>query len=290
MSRNDAPVPAGQPDLERMERFVHVREFDGKDLSYSKEFLERFELVQSAKNWSEPTSLFYFKMLCVRQANTWRKGLQAADRGSFAALRAAFVRDFINSEPKIVVENKLASRKWLSDTETIDMYHNALIELGSKCDRNGDALCSQFLVGLPDNVRTFCASSDSHTLTSYVTRAKLYVAMHEAEFKAGGGAVSSEPVAAFRERQGRSKSPSRQRHERSERCYECDGVGHQARECASRRNRKPAPPRGRSPSPGRNRSGSRERDKRQCYRCDEYGHVAKYCPTRPKKGGDSKSN
>ena len=294
------PTPAvdpNAPDLNRMEKFVNIKEFDGKDLSYAQEFLERFELLRAAKGWNEATSLFYFKILLTRQANIWRKGLTTEIRATYDGLKTAFTSHFVNSEPKMVVESRLASRRWLMESESIDVYANSLVELGSKCDRTGDSLCSDFLRGLPDSVRTFCASSDTHTMTSYIARGKLYVAMHENEFRVGGGAAAQEPVNAFRER-GRSKSPAargrgmdrQEASKRTDRCFECDGIGHMAKECASRRNRKEAPPRGRSPSPRRKeRSTSRDKNnKRICFRCDESGHIARFCPTR--KSREDKSN
>ena len=267
------------PSHPQTEKFANLKDFSGKSPALAGEFLEKFEIMSERKEWTGTDQLFYFKMLLCDRAHTWMKGLAAGEKDTFDNIKRKFKEDWIHSESRVVIENRLMSRKleWRKQ-ETIDEFRSAIVELGGRLGRTAENLSSDFLRGLPDKMRDYCLNSDNHTLASYVSRAKLYMASHAAEFVAGETPTVASAVNAVRDREYRARSPSCSRgqevhsHDRGRpssirggrgrggrgrggqssgiqgiQCYQCHGFGHKAAQCRTVRHGTPGPSRGSNP-------------------------------------------
>ena len=248
------------------EKWASLVPFNGKDPSFASEWLDKFELMRIRKEWKEVDTLYYFKHEMTAAAYIWLKSLDDDTKATYVTLKQRFERDWVSSEPKIVLERKLENRKLQIDKcESIESYRAAISELGSKVGRTGDMLTSDFLRGLPQYIRDYCLASDIHTMESYAKRAKLCLA-----WNAGGTEETQAAVVNALNNMQVRQSRSPQRHGRDERskhsktsdvCFECSGTGHYARLCPQKK------------------SASKDRSFK-CHKCSGVGHFARVCPSK----------
>jgi hypothetical protein len=280
-------------------------------------FLRRLELLADRYNWDEDEKVFQLGFNVCGTAGTWFSTLPEETSGTWETLKVAFNAKYVNSEPNLVLESRLAARRLLS-TETVEDYLGEVLFLGSKLERSPGQLGSAFIQGLPVEMQNFCLSTDLHTLDSYSTRAKLF----QARRGMGTGSVpqaSPMPVATISvdEMKGeimnhitsslekirvkgntgnRGRGTNRPgrgayRSRRDSRDRDRNSGRDQNRDRDRNRSKSPA----RSKSPGF-RGNSRDRDSNRsrkvrfqegaCFICGEMSHWAADCPDR----FDKKSN
>ena len=294
------------PPKEDKEKWTSLFPFTGKDPALAPEWLDKFQMKRERKGWEDADALYHFKSLMTQGAYTWLKTLDAGKKDTYENLLREFTSSWIESEPRVVVERRLESRRLqVEKGESIETYRAAIVELGSKIGRTGDALCNDFLRGLTEQVREYCLQSDTHTLDSYVKRAKLFVAYHpvapatESVNAIGRG---RSPHQSTSKGKNRGRSPSHHRDNSGDRsrghskmkdiCYLCHKPGHYARECRSSqksvRNRSPGvrfKEGGKSSNKSANKSFQKSDGKSSgksrvsCFVCGG-PHIARFCPDR----------
>ena len=150
-----------------------IEKFDGN--TNAEDWLRRFTLVADKFHWDDVERLFRLDFYLTGVAGSWVRALPDATKQNFQQLYNAFEQHFVHGQSPIVLESELASRK-LGPNESIDSYLAAILDLGSKLNRNPDNLAVAFLMGLPADLKDFCISSDIHTLDNYVIRSRLFQA------------------------------------------------------------------------------------------------------------------
>ena len=175
-----------------------VREWSGKDLSKASDWIRKFRAISTLYQWPEENRCLIFRMAMTGGAATWLETLDQEDpeiRNNIEAMLERFESEYVNNEPVVCIENSLHSRRWAWERgESIDAYRSALAEIGHKLGKHGDDLATYFLRGLPESCQTFCLSSDSHTLDSYVKRARLWRSLPSTQSSNQG--AQSQPVTA----------------------------------------------------------------------------------------------
>ena len=263
-------------------------------------FIRRFELLAAKDNWGDDEKRIRLAFALTDQAGIWYANLTADKIDTYAHLLAEFKKHYIDNEPTLVTESKLLSRKLLSG-ESLEDYYDALVALGNKLGRKPTELGTQFINGLPDSYKDWVLSTDSHTLDSYLARAKLFQARHpersvtfQGSFPVQGDYATKGEMAAVvktlkesldalnlrshrspsRHSRSPSRSPNRHRstsRHRSPNRYR-SSTRHRSPSSYSRGYR----PRYRSPHRYRPQQGS-GRSQVQCYYCKKRGHIARQC-------------
>ena len=85
--------------------------------------------------WPDALKCFQLAFNLTETAGTWYSTLPQGTTGNWTNHKmAAFVTQFVNNEPLLVTESKLASR-WLQPIEPVDDYLGDILLLGTRLGR-----------------------------------------------------------------------------------------------------------------------------------------------------------
>ena len=277
---------------------LKLKEFTGSGASQGEIWFKKFELASQINEWKDEDCLLQLPYHLSGAAASWYGSLDAATKGNWPKLKKAFESFFLQKEPAIVTEQKLMARK-LQPGESLEDYLADIVELGARVGRDSSSLSSIFLNGLPtSSMKDYCLTSDRHDLTSYMNRARIWLARHPqtgvkfdssifyTEEDARGAMAqqigNQEVINAITEGFKGLRADLSQRG-RSE--YRGKGRG---RNNNRQKYRSKSPQRNRSKSPRDSRSRdsrspSREKqgNKVECWNCGGENHYARHC-TKPK--------
>ena len=145
-------------------------------LGNADDFLSKFELLKTTCKWNDKEAGTHLALHLEGPADTWmRTEVKAADRDVWDTLSTLFKKRWITLDPQLLVEQRLLARK-LQPGETLEEYLGAILDFSNRLGRTADQMAANFVNGLPEAVKDNVLSGDSHDLTNYVRRAKMYMA------------------------------------------------------------------------------------------------------------------
>ena len=177
-----------------------LADFSG-NLSEAKTWYRKFTLLAWKYEWDNAEKCLQLSFHLSDLAGVWFSSLST---DNWARLKAAFEKQFLNTEPTLVTKSKLQSREFQPHSETIDEYYSSILSVGATLGRNSEQLATNFMNGLPESIKDFVIGTDNHTMENYLSRARLYLARHPS------GANECPQTGA---------------------CYKCGDVDHWANEC-----------------------------------------------------------
>lgn len=197
-----------------------IPEYDGSDKQSVIEWLEKLELVCKIRGITDVASVIPLRLT----GGAFAVYLQLTDkeRKSTEKVKEALVSAFA-IDPFMAYE-QFAARK-LRNGESPDVFLAELRRLASLFGGMSDkGLACAFVAGLPENVRQLLRAGsrmESLDLSQILTRARAVI---KDDYSSGSldaclGAVSESGAAL----------------QQSQRCYECNGLNHFARDCLLRR-------------------------------------------------------
>ena len=95
----------------------------------------------------------------------------------------------------MVTESKYANRVW-NGSESLDEYLTALTSLANKLNRPYAQVMLKFVQGLPRDYQDFVLSTDTHELSTYMTRARLFHARKQVELNPTSSTNQNNTIAA----------------------------------------------------------------------------------------------
>ena len=211
--------------------------------------------------------------------------------------KAAFEKQFLNTEPTLVTESKLQSRVFQPHRETINEYHSSTLSLVATLGRASEQLATNFMNGLPKSIK------DRLYLARHPSGAK--AVRFENQFpmtKVTAGANTVNAIAqGFKQLKVHMSSRARghaRAHGYGRTQYGCINSPHRGR---GYYRRAALSPRGRGFSGGRGSGrGSCDRSRTPstgrvnqndrggaCYRCGDPYHWANECPKWPLHDDDN---
>ena len=277
-----------------------LADFSG-NLSEAKTWYRKFTLLASKYEWDKAEKCLQLSFHLSDLAGVWFSSLSTDD---WARLKAAFEKQFLNTEPTLVTESKFQSRVFQPHSETIDEYYSSILSLGATLGRNSEQLATNFMNGLPESIKDFVIGTDNHTMENY-SRARLYLARHPSGAKTvrfenrfpttevvAGADIVNAIAQGFKQLKvhmpshvrgrGRTRGYGRAQYGRSNSPYR--GCGYYRGAAPSPRGRGFSGGRGRgrssrgrshTPSPGRVNQNDRGG---ACYRFGDPDHWANECP------------
>ena len=151
---------------------LRLSEFKG-DRDQAAVWWSKFELLSTRYNWSDEDKCCNLGFNLSDNAGVWFSTLSADIKSDWTRLSAAFKSNFVECESRLILQSKLQS---LSFTSDLDDYYSQVISLGAKLGRSEEDIASAFLNGLPKLCQDFVLATDTHTLGSYVSRCRLFLA------------------------------------------------------------------------------------------------------------------
>ncbi len=269
------------------------------DSTEGRGWLRKFDLLAKQYKWTNEMKINMISFHLADQAETWYYTLDESVTESYVNLRKAFEEKYVDNEPILVLEQKLAKLR-LKPGDDIDKYTDNFCILATKLKRNKDSMATEMAMKMPTAMRDYVTSTDTHTWDNYVKRAKYYAARADSDKSVSivtpgtsTSIVNHTETANYienrpnQDRYNRSRSP----YYRSRSPYRFSRSPHrQDRKQRSRSNTpngrySKSPNRSRSKSPyhcdcckcrSKNRSRSKSADKR-CWICNSSQHLQKDC-------------
>ena len=166
-----------------------LKEFNG-DKNEAVVWFSKFELLAGRYQWTSEDKITYLGFNLTENAGVWFSTLPTTVKDSWDALKDAFKAQFIESESRLILQSRLQNCK-MGPGDSIEDYYSNILSLGSKLGRAEEDIASAFLNGLPMGMQDFILTTDNHSMSNYLNRARLYVARNPSK------SVSFEQSATF---------------------------------------------------------------------------------------------
>ncbi len=139
---------------------LHPFDPDKRDVS---DFINHFELVSKANNWSEQTKLYQLPILLTKIPMEWYNNFVANSNSivSWNLLRNEFISTFSKIDQIEVAEEQLSTRKWLPD-ESLDNYFFDVLRLCRLIDKKmaDQQKIVHITRGIPPGMKHYAISRD----------------------------------------------------------------------------------------------------------------------------------
>ena len=151
------------------------------NLSEAKTWYRKFTLLVSKYEWHNAKKCLQLSFHPSDSVGVWFSSIYTGD---WAKLKAAFEKQFLNTEPTLVTDSKLQSGVFQPHIKTIDEYYSSSLSLGATLGHASEQLATNFMNGLPESIKDFVIGTDNHTMENYLSRARLYLARRPSGAKA----------------------------------------------------------------------------------------------------------
>ena len=158
---------------------VILPDFNG-ERSAATVWYAKFNLLKDRFKWSPDECLVHLGVRLNGNSGVWFASLSETVRANWDQVREQFEREFIKDEHQMVLMSKLQKLKF-GVNDDIQDYYSEILSLGSKLNRSTEDIASNFIAGLPESMSRWVLTTDTHTLSSYLARAKLYLARWTAD-------------------------------------------------------------------------------------------------------------
>lgn len=231
------------------------------------EFWRKFLVTANIQKWStEAARMENFPLFLERDAFLVWDELSDDDKKSQAKVKARLEAAFTLSKGRAY---QLFVTRTLGVGESVDAYaadlRRLLVASGQAVTADGKSpvLIEQFIRGLPmDYARQARTNGDSSTITKCVdyVRSLISAELPRSDGGSSAAAVAPPPGGPSGHNHGNGRGQGRGR---SVVCFNCNGVGHMARNCTRRAQGQ--------------RTGRRPAQTLTCHFCDEVGHIKQDC-------------
>ena len=170
---------------------IRLYKFTGKNTKdEARDFIRLFNLMSKTYQWDIDYHKFLLKCHILTDAAIWLESVDldnppncGEDPNFLADFTIAFEKKLLK-EPDFIIRRKLDSLTFDPQKQELDEYILEIKKLSSKLGTiTAVQLAVTFLSGLPDKLHAYCLSTDIHTLQSYTSRARIWLADHVSETK-----------------------------------------------------------------------------------------------------------
>ena len=180
----DTSDKVNHPELKMSSLKLKLNPFTGEGSSSATDaqiFLHKFEQLckmhdenNSTNKLKDNDKLVKFAFHLAGKASQWYISLTQAQRATYDELKKAFEARYVDQDSQPLLHSKLASRKWNIGSESLDDYAAEIQLLSSQLGLDLESQKFQLINGLPRSYQSFILSTDIHSWSSYLSRAKLF--------------------------------------------------------------------------------------------------------------------